>query len=378
MTYKILSIDGGGIRGAISAAILLEVERIVADVTGKSLADYFDAIAGVSAGSMLAAGLALGRSPGELLDVLKTRGKDIFPALYREWRKVSILQFFGNLGLYPHALGRDIGIANVLRQTLCNPATQTDPTIAEVSGVDLLLLAYDVRSRNTTFFASGNERYGGRKCWYDDLPLWKICTASASAPTFFPPYDLPFGDSGQDLPHIDGGVAANNPDLAALSHAMHLGHRLEDVAILSIGTGKVTRPHSYQQVDRWGTLEWVTHLPDIFLDPSAEISGDICRQILEADRRIDPYLRLNFELNDRYVGDRQPGRLREISDTPYNRPLYELTGRRQFVSEAIDDPDLFGVLLEATRAYLQVGIVVEADGRSRSVADAIAAFVIQH
>ena len=89
MTYKILSIDGGGIRCMLSGTILLEIERIVLDLTDQRLWDYFDAIAGVSAGSMLAAGLAIGRSPQDMLDILESRGKDIFPELFRQWRKVN-------------------------------------------------------------------------------------------------------------------------------------------------------------------------------------------------------------------------------------------------------------------------------------------------
>ncbi|TAF51878.1 MAG: patatin [Oscillatoriales cyanobacterium] len=378
MTYKILSIDGGGIRGVLAATMLLEVEQTVLEATGGRLCDYFDAIAGVSAGSMMAAGLAIGQSPRDLLDTLKARGKHIFPRLLREWRKVSLLQFFGNLGLYPHTLGSEIGIANVLRDLLRDPTTQTDPTIADITTVDLLLLAYDVRSRNTTFFASGNQKYGGNKLWYDDLPLWQICTASASAPTYFPPYNLPYGTSGQHLPHIDGGVAANNPDLAVLSHAIRLGHKLDDIAILSIGTGKVTRPHTYDQVNSWGTVEWVTHLPDMFLDPAAEISGDICRQILERDRRNVPYLRLNFELNERYIGERQPGRLRKLNDQPFNRLIFEQTGERRYISESIDDPDLYNDLEQVAKAYITGGTVEHVDGRQQPVREAIEDFILRY
>lgn len=378
MTYKILSIDGGGIRGVLAATLLLEVEQTVLEATGGRLCDYFDAIAGVSAGSILAAGLAIGQSPRDLLATLKARGKHIFPGLLRAWRKVSLLQFVGNLGLYPHALGSEIGIANVLRDMLRDPATQTDPTIADVTNVDLLLLAYDVRSRNTTFFASGNQKNGGHKLWYDDLPLWQICTASSSAPTYFPPYNLPYGNSGQHLPHIDGGVAANNPDLAVLSHAMFLKHKLDDIAILSIGTGKVTRPHTYQQVNSWGMVDWVTHLPDMFLDPAAEISGDICRQILERDRRNVPYLRLNFELNDRYIGKRKPGQLRELNDEPFNRLIFEQTGERRYISEEIDDPDLYSDLEQVAKAYITSGTIEQIDGSEQPVREAIEEFILRY
>jgi len=378
MAYKILSIDGGGMRGVLAGTLLQAVERVVKNITGGSLLDYFDGISGVSAGSILATGIALGKTPADLLQVLHDRGKHIFPALYREVRKVDFLQFVGNFALYPHQLGNEIGIANVLQDTFRQG--NLDPTIADIHNIDLLVLAYDVQSRNTTFFASGNQKYGHQKLWYDDLPLWQICTASASAPTFFPPYDLPYGNSGQFLPHIDGGVAANNPDMAALAHALRLDlkRKLTDVAILSIGTGKVTKPHTYQDVDRWGTLQWVTHLPDIFLDPSAEISGAICRQILTSQHNNTRYLRLNMDLNERYIGDRQPERLRDLNPEPFNRYIYEKTQQKKFVDEAIDDPSLFNLFVEVAEAYLARGTVVFDDGQVCSVEGAIEDFILQH
>ncbi len=78
MTFKILSLDGGGIRGVISARILMEVEKQIREQKNQSLAEYFDLIAGTSTGSILAAGIALGYTASELLNIYRQEGERIF------------------------------------------------------------------------------------------------------------------------------------------------------------------------------------------------------------------------------------------------------------------------------------------------------------
>ncbi|WP_085960578.1 patatin-like phospholipase family protein [Cylindrospermum stagnale] len=153
--------------------------------------------------------------------------------------------------------------------------------------------------------------------WYDDCYLWEICAASSSAPTIFPPYNLKpvdknkFGD--WQFPHIDGGVSANNPALAALSLAMRINqssvsqtikekyklHDLQfaDYSILSIGTGQTGEPYQFEQVNKWKGLDWAAHLTDIFMDPTSEVASTICRQIM-GGYNSKRYLRLQFNLNE--------------------------------------------------------------------------------
>lgn len=75
--FRILSIDGGGIRGILPAAFLARCEKLLPP--GRSLAEYFDLIAGTSTGGIIALGLASGKSAEHLLDLYVTRGSEIFP-----------------------------------------------------------------------------------------------------------------------------------------------------------------------------------------------------------------------------------------------------------------------------------------------------------
>lgn len=357
MTFKILSLDGGGIRGVLSATILKQVETTLQEKTGKKLHEYFDLISGTSTGSILAAAIACQMNVQQMIDIYFKEGKDIFLQSVRDARKLRIIsQALGSNLLYPHEQGEQ-GLAKILQKKLIHPELGS-PKISEIAGPHILIPAYDVYSRNTTWFTNNPP---GSKVWYDNIELWKICTASASAPTFFPPYKLRYNEE-QSLPHIDGGVSANNPALVAIAHALLIEKQnklqLSDIAVLSIGTGNTTRPYSYEEVKGWGQLGWAGHLPDMFMNPAAQNSEAICYQIMESTGA--DYLRLDFDLNERLQGELQPGRLRPTltkREKPYNKYIRTKKNLYQEISEDIDNPDNCEELKDAAECYLDCGEV---------------------
>ena len=377
MTFKILSLDGGGIRGVLSATILNEVETTLREKKGQKLHEYFDLIAGTSTGSILAAGIACQMNAQQMIDIYLKEGKNIFLESVRQqrkWRKVS--QALASNLLYPHERGEQ-GLAKILQKKLIHPELGS-PKISEISRPNILIPAYDVYSRNTTWFANNPPDDPG---WYDNIALWKICTASASAPSFFPPYELPY-NAEQDLPHIDGGVSANNPALVAIAHALltekKKGLNLSDIAVLSIGTGNTTCPYSCEDIKGWGTLGWAQHLPDMFLNPSGNNSEAICYQILESVGA--DYLRLDFDLNKRFKGEQQPGRLRPKltkREKPYNQYIYDKKKECKEISEEIDNPDNCQDLIEAAECYIDCGEVYYKNPKV-PVGEAIQQFIESH
>lgn len=345
--YRILSLDGGGIRGVISARILQEIEISLKKYNkGKNqkLHGYFDLIAGTSTGSILAAGIACQMSAKKLIDLYKIDGVNIFLKNFYRQRQSHrpsywLRKLFGNYALYPHK-SKDQGLANVLKRNLKIDGKSTK--IKDIDSLDLLILAYDVYSRNTTWFTNSPPN----NLWYKELELWEICTASASAPTFFPPYKLDNPAYQEDknkpknFPHIDGGVSSNNPTLSAISHALLTSPKvstLSDIEVLSIGTGKTTNPYDYETLKKWGLLNWIQHIPDIFMDPSAENSQVIFRQIIKGAG--GTHLRLNFDLNKGIdKGDKsQKNRLEKIRE--------------------IDNVDICEELIKVTESYLTHGKV---------------------
>ena len=254
----------------------------------------------------------------------------------------------------PHKKGEN-GLAKVLERQL--KYKSKSPKIREIETPRILIPAYDVYNRNTTWFS--NNPPDDAPQWYDNIDLWKICTASASAPTFFPPYNLPF-NTEEYLPHIDGGVSANNPSLIAITRALELNQELNlsNIAVLSIGTGKTTSPYKYEDIKKWGALNWAQNIPNLFMDPSAINSEEICRRMVTIQG--GSYLRLSFDLNKQFKKREQYDRIKELLDEePYNEYILEDKKNKIPVSEEMDDPSKCPELIGAAESYLKTGTVYE-------------------
>ncbi len=345
--FRILALDGGGIRGLISARILQDVEKQIWESTGETINTYFDLIAGTSTGSILAAGLVMGIKPDRLLDLYLQEGLRIFPRGWQLWFRQHILSLF-----YGAKYSND-GLKYALQKTFQEHVHSLRPDLPKNYNIKfgeihqclygqedakkrakLLILAHNTLQRQTTFFNSPSVDVNP---WYAERELWEVCVSSAAAPTFFPPYC--FQNSGlavkgakdthpidrKDYTYIDGGVSANTPSLAALVHAIDIENRsLNDVAVLSIGTGRTTAPYECDKISKWGALGWVGALADVFMGSQIQISADLCSQILRSCNEPEPephwnYLRLQFPLNERMDGE---GNLLPEAEQ-YNSSLYQ-------------------------------------------------------
>jgi uncharacterized protein len=388
MSFKILALDGGGVRGIVSARILQQVEQEIRNQgKGNFLHEYFDLIAGTSTGSILTGGIAIGKNSDDLVQLYRDRGQDIFPIDRKERYKnfpsfiQPILDVFS-----PSRYSHD-GIISVLKDAY------KSTRIKDIEKPIILILAYDTLYRNTTFFTNCHPDLGDR--WYDDCYLWEICTACASAPTFFPPYKLEPVDKEKfgnwEFPHIDGGVSANNPALAALSLVLRISQssisptikqkykldnlRLEDISILSIGTGQTGEPYQYEQISRWRGLDWVKNLTNIFMEPTSEIDSTICRQIMGGydSKR---YLRLQFDLNETFKPKPQETYKDPRIVLPPEDRKNRFTGEQ--VTEEIDNTnsDILQQLIDTTSAFIDRGrTYYTRDDSGSLIKNAIASFI---
>ncbi len=377
MTFKILSLDGGGIRGVISARILMEVERQIREKKNQSLAEYFDLIAGTSTGSFLAAGIALGYTASELLDLYFQEGACIFyrrpfpstwlnkllPEMikknlpstqpyelaYSKYSNEGMIEAFKGQEKFKNPDGSYIKLKEVGQN---NSAGDKPKPI-------LLIPAYDVKYGNTTYF-SNDDPQSDR--WYNDLPVWQICVSSASAPTFFPIYKLEWSDEratppeSWEFPHVDGGVTANNPSLCAIDKALNLDISFNDISLLSIGTGKTGEPLKFQEDGNLGLIEWATRIPSVFMDGQAQLQSQICQTLMggfESDR----YLRLQFPLK-KIWGEPQ-NVYSQAPLLPEKQQVNKWT--QQPVSEQMDDATLENIkqLINVTEQYIEQGFTTE-------------------
>lgn len=236
--FKILSIDGGGIRGVIPCQLLARMEHDLMKSEGEEarLCDYFDLICGTSTGSILAIGLALGMTATELLQFYEKYGNDIFPADRRSWPKK----------LSNWMLGQSFYDRRLLRKSLleaygrCVP--DGDARLANAR-TGLLVPAYNGETGEMYVFKTPLP--DGGPCRDGEVPAMAVALASSAAPMYFRPYSFAYAKKGTRekcvFKHmVDGGVVANNPAFLGLAEAVRTqGVPLKDVSLLSLGTGSV-------------------------------------------------------------------------------------------------------------------------------------------
>lgn len=271
----VLSIDGGGSRGVIPTNVLnyMELEQ------GISIREEFDFFAGVSTGALVAAFLA--RNAGTM-QYLATEG----------YSSESMSQIFDK-SIWDKMLGR---LQNQPKYDGINKRAYIDKQadgirINDIVDKHLLILAYDFINRELVTFK--NNR--GHDSVYNPA-LAEICDAATAAPTMYPPVST---TAPKRRWLVDGAMATNDPSLCAISEVLAMGHVLEDIWMLSMGTGKPAHDLSQEARDKigeesrgWGILGWLTNgLLDHMMSASSSVSAHQCEQLL--GKR---YLRVNGQL----------------------------------------------------------------------------------
>ena len=230
---KILSLDGGGIRGLMTARVLVDLEAKLQAKLGRDdtfcLAEYFDYIGGTSTGAIIAAALARGMRGKPLLPFYQDFGEEAFT-------KASLL---GRL----RALYRKKPLENKLREVY-GPATNLSPRDLKT----LLLVVMRNRNTDSAWPISSNPQalYNIRSIsGYCNLeiPLYQLVRASTAAPAYFSPEDVEVGP-GETYTFVDGGTTAyNNPAFLLHRMATEPAYRLgwakgeDKLLIVSLGTG---------------------------------------------------------------------------------------------------------------------------------------------
>jgi patatin-like phospholipase/acyl hydrolase len=256
---QILCLDGGGLKGLFSAAVLAEIETDHA----VTVCDHFDLIVGTSTGGLVALALGAGISPAQVVDFYVTHGPSIFPT----GRGRSLRQYVRS----KHSSGP-------LRRAL--HGVLGDRQLGD-SRKRLVIPAYSLDENDVYLFKTPHHprfHRDGRELMVD------VALATTAAPTYLPAARL------RNHRLIDGGVWANNPTLVAVVEALTvLGAVPSDCSVLSLGT---TEPVSRagKRLDRGGLLQWARPSPRLFLRAQAISSLHMAEHLLGRDRitRIDP------------------------------------------------------------------------------------------
>ncbi len=259
-SVRILSIDGGGIRGIIPAMIIQKL------LGSRQAQDAFHIIAGTSTGGIIACGLAK-PNPIDLTDIIglyRDHGSEIF--------KKSLLDPIH------YAYGPKYK-PTALEGYLTSQLGKT--YLSEVKSVEMLVPSYAIKlpqedaTGNTCapmFFRSWQARGvllgpNPRPEEYD-FTLEDIARATSAAPTYFPPATIS-NRAGQSFTMIDGGVFANNPTVCAMVEAYRLYHA-RNFKVVSIGTGSTPIRLDAAAAANWGDIFWAVPMISIFMAGSSQ------------------------------------------------------------------------------------------------------------
>ena len=275
---RILSIDGGGIRGIIPAIVLAELEEL----TGQPISKCFDLIAGTSTGGLIALALSLDNGNGqpkytaqEVVQLYENRGADIFNLNF--WRKVQTAR-----GLLDETYSNS-GLKEILQEYFGNNTLKE--TLTEV-----IIPAYETEQRKPWFFKSINAKNPQKK--HRNYKIVDVALATSAAPTYFEAHKVDYRDTDY-LSLIDGGVYANNPALCAYVDAKSkFDAKDEDIVVVSIGTGQFTRRLMHDDIIKWGLIGWAKPVLGCVFDGSSDTVDYQLSKILPPDQ----YFRLQKEL----------------------------------------------------------------------------------
>lgn len=288
--YKILSIDGGGIRGILPAMILQEMENRLRQRTGNAdarIADYFDMIAGTSAGGMLACSMLYNHN-GQKMDCAKA--VELFesggPIIFKKNGFNNIRRMFDSM--YP---------AKNIERVLADVFGDSQLSSAVTEG---LITAYDITNREAILFDTDSAQKDKNR----DYRLADIARATSAAPTYFPVAEISsMGGTKKCL--VDGGIYANDPSLCAIIEAKkkiwketNCAPKIHDMYVVSIGTGRVSKSYLYDKAKSWGLISWALPVIDILQSSGAEVISYLVGKLFEAEECQRQYVRLTPEIGD--------------------------------------------------------------------------------
>jgi predicted acylesterase/phospholipase RssA len=282
--FRVLALDGGGIKGVFTAALLAELERM----TGKRVAEHFELITGTSTGGIVAIALAVGIPAGEILRFYVEHGPEIFPSVGLHVRLRHQIRWM--LSGKHDARPLKQALASVFGSRRIGEA-RTRLVVPAFNVVDGSIMLF-----KTAHCARFRQDYL-RSCI-------DVALATSAAPTFLPAHDI-----GDGRVYLDGGLWANNPILVGVLDAIvNCGQQANDVDVLNIGTTEEAFHVPEELRRRGGALKWISRLASLFMQAQSDAVLKQATILLERKPyRISPSVRPSrFRLDDaRRISDLQ-------------------------------------------------------------------------
>ena len=286
---KILSLDGGGIRGVVSALILQEIEKRLSH--RKHLSECFDLMAGTSTGGIIV--LLLNTpdshrkpkySASDVVSLYKNLGSAIFNPSW--WHYLTTFN-----GWLREKYSSDTLEKNL--QELYGDCRLQDAL------TNIIIPAYEMSKDDNIFFKSDKAQHDlARDFYFKD-----IARATSAAPTYFKPAQIQDISRQQKYTLIDGGVAVNNPTMSACVHALKLFGRDNKFLVVSIGTGTNNPVAPGQlsfhgrEIKNAGKLGWAPDIVTVLMNATNEVVDYQMAEVFKNDTEPKSYHRFQISLD---------------------------------------------------------------------------------
>lgn len=284
---KILSIDGGGIRGIIPGMVLVALEEKLKRESknpAAAIVDYFDFFAGTSTGGILTCLLLCPSEENparprftarEALDLYLKHGNEIFKMTFFKRLRAK----FGLAGERYNSKVFEGVLNNYFQDTRLSELIKP-----------CIISAYNIELRKTHFFrqqsaiARGDAR---------DFYLRDVCRATSAAPTYFSVAEI-HSLAHVRYPLLDGGVFATNPALSGLIEVTKAFNqtRINDIFLVSLGTGRSRRSYDYEHFKKSSAMAIVPAILDIMMSGVAETSDFFLQQLFNSSGKTENYIRI--------------------------------------------------------------------------------------
>ncbi|MEM7456096.1 MAG: CBASS cGAMP-activated phospholipase [Planctomycetota bacterium] len=296
--FQILSLIGGGIRGAFVTAFLDRIEQ----KHGKPIAESFDLIAGTSTGGIIAAGLALGMPASQMHDFYVRYGEKIFTPR-SQYKARSIYRWLYPFANWVFQKKTGSGLDSAFRARFCPHALQKsfdegfgERTLKAVEFTRLIIPAVNLTLGRPHVFRSRHLPLGVLD---QDIQISDVVIAGTAAPTYFPHRQI------GDYAFVDGGVWASDPSMLAFAEAIRIQQfeqgvegfshcDINDIHLLSIGTGRAQFSLSPPGADA-GLLYWAPRVADLM--GTSQVQGiHLPLKFLLGER----YRHVNFRMTEKW------------------------------------------------------------------------------
>ncbi|WP_153126694.1 CBASS cGAMP-activated phospholipase [Peribacillus tepidiphilus] len=257
--FKILSIDGGGMKGIIPAYYLKQVE----DSIGGPIHKHFDLLTGTSTGGIICLGLTSGMSAEEIANLYINEGTQIFGK-----KRAS--------GYIKNASYSNNPLKNLLIEKFANKKIRDANTMLCVPSIEHHKAEPNVfKTPHHPDYIRDGERY-----------MWEVGLATSAAPSYFPAANIGDGEC-----KIDGGLWANNPVLVGIAEAKKLGYSLDQIKVLSIGTGDSLYNAPNKIAEAGGLLSWKKNLVELTMQAQSKGAWHTAKYLIGENLiRLNPIL----------------------------------------------------------------------------------------